>query len=160
MAKRMASDEQSAYLSLRAAINMANAQEETLSRRMEGIPGAKRYLHSGLGMLRKLVAGLDSTIPPEQYDHFERQIPTLKMIIGIKAQLPRNYDQECGRWLSFEQLDVVTTAIRECCLVCNITDPQDQKQCMYRKLLDVLPSDKPDEDARGCGYFTMWQKWT
>ena len=26
----------------------------------------------------------------------------------------------------------------------------------YAKLLDELPTTQPDEDAPGCGYFTIW----
>lgn len=155
-AKRMAAKEQQAFLNMQAAIQMIKNQEPELERRISGISGAKRFLHSGTGMLDKLIKQLNDTLPPEQIDHFERQKETLKMIVGVKAQMPRDSDAEHGRWLSFHQLDVVATAIRECCLSCSITDPQQQKQCMFCKLLDVLPTDKPDENATGCGYFTIW----
>ncbi len=79
------------------------------------------------------------------------------MTVGITAQQPRNRDSNFGRWLSFNDLDVVADAIRECCRVCVIEDPQQQKQCPYCKLLEKLPTDKPDEHATGCGYFAIWQ---
>lgn len=154
--KRMAYAEQQAYFKLRAAAKMAACQEEDLSRRMQNMPGAKKYLRSGVGMLNKLVSDLDSTIPPEQREHFSRQENSLRMIVGIKAQMPRDSDAEFGRWLSFHELDVVATAIRECCRACAIDDPQQQKQCKYARLLEVLPTDKPDENAPGCGYFAIW----
>lgn len=80
----------------------------------------------------------------------------LRMIVGIKAQMPRDPDAEHGRFLSFHQLDVVANAIRECCRVCDLTDTAQQAKCPYAKLLDELPTTKPDEDAPGCGYFTIW----
>lgn len=55
------------------------------------------------------------------------------------------------------QLAVATKAIREQCALCTIEDPAQQAQCPYGKLLDVLPVDKIDEDARGCGWFHSWQ---
>ena len=156
MNKRMVSREQQAFLNLQAAANMAKAQEDSLARRMEWVPGAKKYLRSGIGMINKAIGLLNESVPPEQLDHFERQKESLKMIVGIPAKLPRDSDAEFGRWLSFRELDVVATAIKECCRACTIDDPQEQKQCIFCKLLEVLPTDKPDENATGCGYFTIW----
>lgn len=156
-ARRMAAKEQTAFLNMQAAIRMIKTQEPNLEHRISGIPGAKRFLHSSIGMLDKLISQLNDTLPQEQIDHFERQKETLKMIVGIKAQMPRDPDAEFGQWLSYKDLDVVTTAIRECCLTCNISNPQDQKKCMYAKLMEKLPTDKSDEAAVGCGYFTIWR---
>ena len=154
--KRMVSAEQKAYLDMLASISQLAFAEEGLARRIESIPRGKSLLHGGRGMLVKLGNELANTLPPEQREHFRRQLPALRMIVGVKAQMPRAADGEHGRWLSFKQLDVVATAIRECCRTCTIDDPQQQKQCMYAKLLDVLPTDKPDENATGCGYFSIW----
>lgn len=156
MNKRMVAAEQAAYLNLLAAVNLAGKQEPGLAKRISATPGAKRCLHSGLGMLRRFFIDMDRTIPPEQLEHFEKQKQGLRMIVGIKAQMPRDADAEHGRFLSYKQLDVVATAIRECCRMCSVSDPQQQKQCPYAKLLDVLPTTKPDESAPGCGYFTIW----
>lgn len=156
MSKRLVSTEQMAFINLQAAVNMAKVQEEKLARRLDMIPGAKRYLRSGIGMLNKLVQEINATLPIEQLDHLDRQKGYTKFIVGVKAQLPRDPDSEFGRHLSFKELDVVATAIRECCRICTTDDPQQQKQCPFCKLLEVLPTDKPDENARGCGYFEMW----
>jgi hypothetical protein len=154
--KRMVAAEQAAYLNLLAAIHTAKKQEEALARRMSKLPNAKRCMHSGIGMLNRLMVDIDATIPAEQKAHFERQKQGLRMIVGIKAQMPRDPDAEHGRFLSFKQLDVVANAIRECCRVCDLTDAVQQAKCPYAKLLDELPTTKPDEDAPGCGYFTIW----
>lgn len=156
MSKRLVSSEQMAFINLQAAVNMAKVQEEKLARRIDMIPGAKRYLRSGIGMLNKLVHETNATLPIEQLDHLDRQKGYTKFTIGVKAQLPRDPDREFGRHLSFKELDIVATAIRECCRICTTDDPQQQKQCPFCKLLEVLPTDKPDENARGCGYFEMW----
>lgn len=153
--KRMAAVESTAYLNLQAAINMARAQQGDLMRRLD-VTGSKKYFRSGLGLLEKAVEEIAATVPDAQLEHFERQKLSLKMIVGIKAQMPRDSDAEHGRWLSFKELDIVATAIRQCCLTCTTDDPQQQKQCPFCRLLEVLPTNKPDEDARGCGYFTMW----
>lgn len=156
MSKRLVSTEQMAFINLQAAVNMAKAQEEKLARRLDMIPGARRYLRSGIGMLNKLVQEINATLPFEQLDHLDRQKSYTKFIVGVKAQLPRDPDMEFGRHLSFKELDIVATAIRECCRICTIDDPQQQKQCPFCRLLEVLPTDKPDENAGGCGYFEMW----
>ena len=156
MKKRMVYQEQRAFINLQGAVNLAKAQEEDLSHRINSIPGAKRYLHSGIGMLNKVIELLNDTVPQEQQDHFRMQKATLKMIVGIKAQMPRDKNAEFGRWLSFNLLDIVADAIKECCCTCTIGDPQQQKQCKYARLLEVLPTDKPDENAPGCGYFAIW----
>ena len=86
-----------------------------------------------------------------------RQLSGLYMSVGVKNVISgQNRDNEVGRLLTFNELDVVADAIRECCRTCSIDDPQQQKQCRYCKLLDTLPTDKPDEAARGCGYFAIW----
>ena len=154
--KRLVSAEQSAYQNLKAAAKMAALQEAALTRRMAGIPNARKYLRGGIGMLNKLIQEIDATMPEEQHEHLARQADTLRMIAGVKAQMPRDSDAEFGRWLSFKELNVVATAIRECCYACTTDDPQQQKQCIFCKLLEVLPTDKPDENAPGCGYFAIW----
>ena len=156
MRKRMVSKEQQAFLNLQAAVNMARIQEADLSGRLAGVGRAKQCFRSGLGMLERCIMKINDSVPELQLEHFERQKVGLKMIVGIKAQLPRCPDAEFGRWLSFTELDVVATAIREACRTCTIDDPQEQRRCPFGKLLEVLPTNKPDEYAPGCGYFTIW----
>lgn len=154
--KRMVAIEQKGYINLLGILSQAVYLEDELGQRIGQLPKGKFRLKGALSNLVRLSNDLTLSMPPEQREHFRKQLPAIKMIVGTSAQLPRNYDSAYGRWLSFEDLDVVASAIRECCRVCAISDPQEQKQCMYCKLLDVLPTDKPDESATGCGYFTIW----
>lgn len=154
--KRMAYAEQKEFINLLGIISQMAFLDDGLGQRIEKIPRAKWRLKGALNQLVRLSNDLTLSMPPEQREHFQKQLPAIKMIVGTTAQLPRNYDSTYGRWLSFEQFDVVAMAIRECCRTCMIDDPQQQKQCPYCKLLDVLPTDKPDEHSRGCGYFAIW----
>jgi hypothetical protein len=85
------------------------------------------------------------------------QITGFTIMTGIKAQMPRDPDATFGQFLNFHQLDVITKAIQEQCALCTIEDPAQQAKCPYAKLLDVLPVDRIDEDAKGCGWFHSWQ---
>lgn len=154
--RRMVSAEQKEMLNLLGIISQMAFLEDGIGQRISEMPKGKFRLKGALSNLVHLANDLTRSMPKEQRDHIKMQLPAIKMIIGPKSQLPRNYDSTYGRWLSFEQLDVVASAIRECCRTCSINDPQEQKQCAYCKLMDVLPVDKPDENARGCGYFTIW----
>ena len=156
--KRLVSSEQMAFINLQAAVQVIKKQKEKLSGRLKMIPGGKRFLHTGTGMLDRLIREINATMPKEQFDHMERQKGYTKFIVGTKAALPRDPDREFGRWLSFKELDVVATAVRQCCMVCGIDDPQQQRQCPFCKLMEVLPTDKSDENASGCGYFAIWRK--
>ncbi|MBP3404738.1 MAG: hypothetical protein J6N18_01435 [Kiritimatiellae bacterium] len=157
--KRLVSAEQMAFLNLQAAVRVIGKQEDALGNRLAMVPGGKRYLHTGTGMLNRLIKEIEGTMPPEQLEHLNRQKAYTRFIISTKAVIPRCPDKEFGRWLSFKELDVVASAIRECCRTCTLDNPQDQKQCPYCKLLEVLPTDKSDENAPGCGYFSIWAKY-
>lgn len=154
--KRMVSSEQKQLINLFGCISQLAFLDDGIGQRMKSIPRAMFRYKGAMSNLVRLSNDLTLSMPAEQRMHIRRQLPSIRMIVGTTAQLPRNYDSTYGRWLSFEQLDVVASAIRECCLACTIDDPQQQKQCPYCKLLDVLPTDKPDESATGCGYFSIW----
>ena len=139
--KRMVSAEQKAYIDLLGAISRLAYIEDGMGRRLKSIPRAMFRLKGATSNLMSLSADI---------------LGGLRVITGISAQMPRDADGTFGRWLSFKDLDVVATAIRECCRTCTTEDPQEQKKCMFCKLLDILPTEKPDEGARGCGYFTIW----
>lgn len=155
--KRMVSAEQRATLELHAIIAQMKYIEDGVGPRIKRIKGGMGLLHSARGLLVRLANQLVLSSPAEQQDHLGRQLIGIYMHIGIKDPIgQQKRDGEVGRLMSFKELDVVVSAIRECCRVCTIEDPQEQKKCKYCKLLDVLPADKPDENARGCGYFTIW----
>lgn len=155
--KRMVSSEQKSYLELHAVIAQMGFVKEGLERRVGNIKGAKGYINSGIALLTKAANELTETLPDEQREHLRRQLIGLYMHVGVRdrfAEAKRN--SKSGRLMTYEEMDVVAEAIRECCRVCSIEDPQQQKQCKYCKLMESLPIDKPDEDSRGCGFFTMW----
>lgn len=154
--KRMTANEQKGYIDLLGIISKMAFLEDDLGKRISAVNRGNFRYKGSLSNLVRLSNDILRTAPPEQQEHIRRQLPAIRMIVGTTAQLPRNYDAEYGRWLSFNDLDIVAAAIRECCRTCNLDDPQQQKQCQYRKLLDTLPTMKPDESARGCGYFTIW----
>lgn len=157
MEKRMVSTEQKALLELHAIIAQSAFVERALEKRIAGIKGAKGWLHSAQSLLTKLANELSGSAPEEQRKHLGRQLVGLYMHVGVRDKYAeKKRDATGGRLLSFNELDVVATAIRECCRTCTIDDPQQQKQCPYCKLLESLPTDKPDENARGCGFFAMW----
>lgn len=154
--KRMTANEQKGYIDLLGIISKMAFLEDNLGKRIRAVDKGNFRYKGAMSNLVRLSNDILRTAPLEQREHIRRQLPSIMMIVGTTAQLPRNYDAEYGRWLSFNDLDIVCTAIRECCRTCTLEDPQQQKQCPYKKLLDVLPTDKPDESARGCGYFTIW----
>lgn len=154
--KRMVSVEQKGFIKLTSIIGQLAFIHDDLGQRIANMPRGRFRYTGALKNLILLNNDLTRSMPEHQRDAMSRQLQSVKIVIGVDASLPRNYDSAFGRWLSFEQLDVVTTAIRECCRMCTISDPQEQKQCMFCRLLEALPTDKPDEDATGCGYFSMW----
>lgn len=157
MEKRMVSAEQKALLELHAIVSQSAFVEQGLERRIAGIKGAKGWLHSAQSLMVKLANELAMTIPIEQRQHLSRQLAGLYMHVGVRDKYAeKKRDATGGRLMSFNELDVVADAIRECCRTCTIDDPQQQKQCKFCKLLESLPTDKPDENARGCGFFSMW----
>ena len=157
MKKRMVAAEQKALLELHAIVAQSAFVEQGLERRIGEIKGAKGWLHSAQSLMTKLANELVLTLPDEQRKHMGRQLAGLYMHVGVKDKISQQKrDADHGRLLSFKELEVVATAIRECCKMCSIEDPQQQKMCPFCKLMDTLPVDKPDENARGCGYYTLW----
>lgn len=155
--KRMVYAEQKAFLELHAVIGQMGFVIQGLERRIGSIKGVKGYINSAIALLTKAANEMTRTLPDEQRAHLLRQMVGLYMHVGVRdkfAEAKRN--TKSGRLMTYEELDVVAEAIRECCRFCNTNDHQQQKQCKFCKLMDSLPVDKPDEDAVGCGYFAMW----
>ena len=153
--KRMVSAEQHEFINMLGSLSQL-ALTDSIEKRIREMPNGMFRYKGAMTNLTKLINDLTLSMPEDQMLHIKKQLPAIKMTVGVKSQLPRNHDAEYGRWLSFNDLNVVATAIRECCRMCAIEDPQEQKKCMYCKLLDVLPTDKPDENSNGCGYFSIW----
>lgn len=154
--RRMDAGEQKEFINLMGIISQMAHLEDGIGRRIAAIPRGRFRLRGAMSSLVRLANDLTRSMPGEQREHMRRQLPAIRMIVGTTAQLPRSCDSTYGRWLSFKELDAVASAIRECCRTCAISDPARQRQCMYCRLLDSLPTDKPDEFATGCGYFTIW----
>ena len=155
--KRMVSAEQRATLELHAIIAQMKFIEDGVGQRIKRIKGGMGLLHSSRGLLTRLANELVLSAPLEQQKHLGRQLVGLYMNIGVRDKIAQQKrDGEIGRLMTFNELDVVADAIRECCRMCTIDDPQEQKKCKYCRLMNVLPTNKPDENARGCGWFTAW----
>lgn len=155
--KRMVANEQKAFLELHAVIGQSGFVEQGLEQRIGNIKGAKGWLHSAQALLTKVANELTFTLPDEQRDHLSRQLRGLYMHVGVQDKISNQKRASTGgRFMSFAEMDIVADALRECCRFCAIEDPQQQRQCKFCKLLESLPTNKPDEDARGCGFFTMW----
>ena len=139
--KRMIANEQKGYIDLLGIISKMAFLEDDLGKRIRAVDKGNFRYKGAMSNLVRMANDILRTAPMEQREHIRRQLPAIKIIIGTTDQLPRNYDAEYGRWLSFNDLDIVAAAIRECCRTCTLEDPQQQKQCPYKKLLDTLPTD-------------------
>lgn len=128
---RFNAQEQKGMINLLGIISQAAFLEDEIGRRIDCVPRGKFRYKGALSSLIRLANDLTRTMPEEQQRHLRRQLPAIRMIVGATAQLPRNCDSTYGRWLSFNELDVVAMAIRGCYCVCTVEDPQQQKQCMY-----------------------------
>jgi hypothetical protein len=153
--KRMVAAEQRDYIALCGVITQLE-HLEGLERRMGMLPRSTFRLKGAISNLKSLKKSLLESTTQEQRDHFERQLPFIKIYVGIDAKIPTDPDSAFGRCLSLNELNVVATAIRECCKNCTVDDPQQQKKCIYRKLMNVLPCNFQDENSSGCGYYGMW----
>lgn len=154
-AKRMVYVEQRDYLAICGVIIQLK-HLEGLERRLGKTKRGNFRLKGAIANLEALKQDLLASTTPEQREHFERQMPHLKIYIGIDAKLPTDKNASFGRMFNVNELNIVATAIRDCCQNCTCTDPQEQKKCIYYKLMQVLPQDIPDENSSGCGYFGMW----
>ena len=155
--KRMVSSEQRGFLELHAVIGQSGLAEELIQKRLAQIPGAKGWLHSAQALMAKVANELTKTLPDEQRDHLCRQLHGLYMHVGVQDKIANQKRTGTGgRFMNYTELDTIADALRECCRFCTIEDVQQQRQCKFCKLMESLPTNKPDEDARGCGYFTMW----
>lgn len=155
--RRMVSGEQTKLYQLLGMIDLSQSVMDGLERRLKAVPRGMARMKQVKSLVAKLGFDVIGTAPIEQRDHIINQMKGIEIISGIKAQMPRDPEATFGQFLNFHQLAVATKAIREQCALCTIEDPAQQAQCPYGKLLDVLPVDKIDEDARGCGWFHSWQ---
>lgn len=155
--RRMVSGEQTKLVQLLGMIDLSQSVMDGLERRLKAVPRGMARMKQVKSLVAKLGFDVIGTAPIEQREHIINQMKGIEIISGIKAQMPRDPEATFGQFLNFHQLAVATKAIQEQCALCTIEDPAQQAKCPYGKLLDVLPVDKIDEDAKGCGWFYSWQ---
>ena len=154
--KRAVKVEQIRTYELLAMIDISGTIQADMGRRLSMVPRGMARLKSARSIIAKLAFDVLGTIPIEQREHMVQQIEGLQTFVGIRAQLPTNPDSTFGYFLSRDNLEIVNKAIREQCMLCATEDPSEQAKCPYAKVLNVLPIDKQDEDAKGCGWFHTW----
>lgn len=155
--KRMVKIEQIRCFELLAMIDMSGVVQADMERRLNMVPRGMARIKHARSIIAKLAFDVLGTIPIEQREHMVQQIEGLQTFVGIKAQLPTNPDSTFGYFLSRDNLEIVHKALREQCMLCTAEDPSEQAKCPYAKVLNVLPIDKQDEDAKGCGWFHSWE---
>lgn len=151
--KRMSADERTAHLHIIACMVALGKAEKMLERRLPMVNRGRFWIRGAIKSLRSLSDALDATIPDNQHESIRLQIQTLQLVVGSKNTPNRN-DSEYGFWLSYNDLDLVGNALKNCCLMCN-KNAQEQRSCPYAKLMDKLPLDKVNERSVGCGYFGL-----
>ncbi|MBQ8111343.1 MAG: hypothetical protein IJ124_14400 [Clostridia bacterium] len=156
-AKRMVKDEQGATMFLLAMCSLAAEVQRRLERRLKTVPNGMGRIKTIRSMVTKLAFDLLNTAPQEQREHIQRQCVGLAIFVGVRGEGPLNPDSEYGYYLNRNQFDLMIGAVREQCDLCTIEDPAEQAKCPYAKLLNVLPIDKQDEGAKGCGWFHPWR---
>lgn len=154
--KRMVRDEQTKLYQLLGMIDLCESVNEGLDRRLKMLPRGTARLKQAKSLIAKLAFDVMNTAPLEQRKHIRDQVRYIEIMTGVKAQMPRDPESTFGHFLNFHQLAIVTKAIQEQCSLCTIEDPAQQAKCPYSKLLDILPMDKMDENALGCGWFHKW----
>lgn len=154
--KRMVSDEQRHFIQLLAMTDLSDQVMETMGRRLNAVPRGMTRIKMVKSLVTKLSFDILNTAPVTQREHIINQVKGLTTITGAKAKLPMDMESEFGIFLNFRQMYIVEKAIYEQCELCATEDPAIQAKCPYKKLLDVLPVDKIDESAGGCGWFNNW----
>ena len=155
--KRMVSDEQTHLIQLLAMLDLSERVMETMERRLNAVPKGMSRLKTVKSLVAKLAFDIMNTAPMAQRAHIHNQMLGITTLTGVKAKMPRDLEREFGIFLNFRQLFVVEKALHEQCMLCATEDPAQQAKCPYAKLLDVLPVDRIDEDAGGCGWFNNWE---
>lgn len=150
--KRMNALEQASHLEIIACIAALNRAARNLTRVGE-IKRGNFWLKGAITSLNNLSNALDATIPDDQHESLCRQISNLQFSIGVTSASSQ-YNKNYGRWLSFNQLDLVGEALQNTCFTCN-KDVQEQRKCPYAKLMDSLPIDQPNPNSSGCKYFGL-----
>jgi len=155
--KRMVRDEQTKMYQLLGMIDLIQNVMDGLDRRLKMVPRGVARMQSAKSLITKLAFDIINTAPLEQRMYMRDQVEHIEIITGVKSQMPRDLKATFGQFLNFNQLDIVAKAVQEQCSLCTIEDPAEQAKCKYRKLLDVLPVEKMDEDAPGCGWSHFWE---
>ena len=154
--KRLVRDEQTQLFHLLSMIDLSQRIMDKIPGRLNSVPRGMARMKTVKSLVSKLSFDILNTAPIEQRDHITNQTKGLITVTGVKAQMPRDMASEYGVFLNFKQVEIVEKALREQCTLCTIEDPAEQAKCPYGKLLNVLPVNKADEKAKGCGWFHTW----
>lgn len=154
---RMVRDEQTKMYQLLGMADLCDSVAEGLERRLKMVPRGTARMKQAKSLITKLAFDVINTAPLEQRAYMRDQLAGMEIMTGIKAKMPRDPNATYGQFLNFHQLAIVSKAVQEQCSLCVIEDPAEQAKCPYKKLLDILPVDKMDENAKGCGWFHSWE---
>lgn len=155
-AKRMVKDEQLALMQLLSMMDLSRIVMERLERRLQAIPRGIARIKTVRSLVTRLSLDVLDTMPIEQREHMQNQLRGLITITGVRNQLQRDDDANYGLFINNDLLSIIGDALHEQCMLCTTEDPGEQAKCPYAKVLNVMPNDRIDENAPGCGWFNNW----
>ena len=122
-----------------------------LDRRIKTIKGGWRDLQLMRKLAVKLLENVLATLPTNQLQSLRRNLPHVGVAVGIKRD--RSQD-DYGRYMSLDELEILASASREKCLTCTKT-VMEQRQCALKKVLDTLPIEGIEDSEKGCPYMFL-----
>ena len=152
--KRISRDEYDALISLEAvhAVLESPKVKPILAERFKGVKWASRDYGMISKALGRVLAGTYNTVPYEQLNNLSHNIKMTAVHVGVHIK-SRSDESNFGMVLSWNQIAELMKAASEKCLVCDL-NPQEQRKCPLKKVLDELPGEK-NENTNGCGWYGL-----
>ena len=153
--KRLTRSEQQGLFDLLAAASLTfGVLEEKMRVRLEALPETRVRLEKAKTALTDSISDILRTATAEQKRHLRRQLDGVRHRVWVGKTMFQQREDEEFRSLDINEMNTVANAIAHVCADCPYDDPQSQRSCEYRKLMDCLAVD-PDKSGSMCGWFTF-----
>ena len=152
--KKLTSEEYDAMLALEAAhaVLKSKGTWPALEQRVKAVKYGKRDQALINNALRRLMTAMYNDVPFEQLKTLSNNLKLSELRVGVKT-VQKHSQRDYGIILSWEQYNTLGAAAMEKCVVCTL-NPQEQRKCPLKKVLDELPERK-NNNSNGCGYFGL-----
>lgn len=156
--KDLTSTEKDALKRISLVLSLMIEVYDAFEERGKSIHLHQREMKTIITLITKRYTKILDTVPLYQLKNISENLKRVRYEIGVPVDKKHNPDEKYGITLSYDDIDTLALATRDCCLHCD-RDLRSQKHCKLRNVYNLIgfleKGKRIEDDGRECPYQTI-----